>query len=324
MTDRVFRVPGPERQLRFHQLLVAARKTVLMDALRSALAEVEQAAVKAQVMEYVPEDVQQVLAAAGIRDEYVFPLPVLLETSPTLVGYYRLLLGSPQKSFYSSETGLGLFHSMEQKGAATPAQCKALPAFCAAMSKPLADLVRQMSPSMSVQDIQELPLITLGSQFQGGNNNVIGRQATMGIFLAITDLVEPHLIKRTENRLVLRNAAGRTVTIALASDPDVSIVEQVGDASRNRVAIEIKGGTDRSNAHNRAGEAGKSHQKAKSEDYRDFWTIIAKKGVDFEQLTRESPTTTSWFDVAEVLAREGQDWDEFRSRIAEVAGIPLP
>jgi len=192
------------------------------------------------------------------------------------------------------------------------------------MSKPLADLVRQMSPSMSVQDIQELPLITLGSQFQGGNNNVIGRQATMGIFLAITDLVEPHLIKRTENRLVLRNAAGRTVTIALASDPDVSIVEQVGDASRNRVAIEIKGGTDRSNAHNRAGEAGKSHQKAKSEDYRDFWTIIAKKGVDFEQLTRESPTTTSWFDVAEVLAREGQDWDEFRSRIAEVAGIPLP
>lgn len=40
-------------------------------------------------------------------------------------------------------------------------------------------------------------------------------------------------------------------------------------------------------------------------------------------LAGESPTTNLWFDVAEVLARTGEDWEEFRSRIADAAGIPL-
>lgn len=87
--------------------------------------------------------------------------------------------------------------------------------------------------------------------------------------------------------------------------------------------MEIKGGTDRSNAHNRAGEAEKSHQKAKAEGFRDFWTIIAKKGLDTEKLKRESPTTNSWFDAAQVLGREGSDWEEFRNRLAGQVGIPL-
>ncbi len=324
MNGQVLNVPGSARQLRFHQLLVAARKTILVDALHLTLSQVDPAEVKAQIVEYVPDDVQRHLAAAGIRDEHVFPLPILLETTPTLVGYYRLLLGCPQKSFYRSETGLGLFRGMEQKGTSTPAQCAALPAFCLAMSYPLAELVREMSPALGPRDIRELPLITLGSQFQGGNNNVIGRQATNGVFLAISELVELYIEKRSENKLILSNSAKRAVYIALASDPDVSIIEEVGGAFRQKVAIEIKGGTDRSNAHNRAGEAEKSHQKAKNAGYRDFWTIIAKKGVDFAQLTRESPTTTSWFDVAEVLAREGADWEDFRSRVAEATGIPLP
>src|SRR5258707_4652038 len=34
-------------------------------------------------------------------------------------------------------------------------------------------------------------------------------------------------------------------------------------------------------------------------------------------------TTNSWFDVAQVLARQGDDWKEFRSRFADSAGIPL-
>ena len=78
-----------------------------------------------------------------------------------------------------------------------------------------------------------------------------------------------------------------------------------------------------SNAHNRAGEAEKSHQKAKRKDFRDFWTLIGKKGLDMAKLAHESPTTTSWFDVAQVLAREGADWDVFRSRLSGEIGIPL-
>jgi hypothetical protein len=56
--------------------------------------------------------------------------------------------------------------------------------------------------------------------------------------------------------------------------------------------------------HNRAGEAEKSHIKAKTQDFRDCWTIISLTGVNVTKLRAESPTTNSWFDVAQVLARE--------------------
>lgn len=323
MNDCALNPPGAQRQLGFHQLLVAARKNVLMDALSEALVTIDPCVLKEQLVEFVPSDVQQILAGAGIRDEHVFPTPVVLETAPTLVGYYRLLLGSPQKTFYRSETGMGKFRSMEVNGTLTPTQRSILSAFCYSMGDVLADLVRQLSPTITMRDVHELPLITLGSQFQGGNNNTIGQRATNGVFLAITELVEPYIEKRTERRITIKNAAGRKVVFTLASDPDVGIEEEFGGVLRRKVAIEIKGGTDRSNAHNRAGEAEKSHQKARNEGYRDFWTIIAKKGVDVALLAQESPTTTSWFDVTHVLGQEGDDWADFCSRIAEVAGIPL-
>jgi hypothetical protein len=76
------------RQLRFHQLLVAARKTVLGDALSAALALIDQDILRTQLGNYVPKDVQKILAVARIRDEYVFPAPIVLQTKPTLLGYY--------------------------------------------------------------------------------------------------------------------------------------------------------------------------------------------------------------------------------------------
>jgi hypothetical protein len=131
------------------------------------------------------------------------------------------------------------------------------------------------------------------------------------------------MIKREDRRLTLRNASSRKVVTALASDPDVCLQEEFDGRLRNKVAIEIKGGTDKSNAHNRAGEAEKSHQKARREGFRDFWTLIAKKGLDLSKLRNESPTTNSWFNVAQVLGRKGEDWEEFRSRLAGEVGIPL-
>jgi hypothetical protein len=115
------------RQLRFHQLLVAARKTVLGDALSDALTAIDPNVLRSQLATYVPEDVQQILAAAGIRDEYVFPTTIVLEQKPTLLGYYRLLLGVPQKSFYGSESGRGRFKSMEERGVLTESQRSSLP-----------------------------------------------------------------------------------------------------------------------------------------------------------------------------------------------------
>jgi hypothetical protein len=147
MVDCVLRPPGPERQLGFHQLLVAARKTVLVDALKEALAKVDPCVLRAQVLEYAPPDALSILATAGIRDEQVFPTPVLLEAMPTLLGYYRLLLGSPQKSFYRSETGMGQFKGMEAGRTLTERQRAMLPDLCKAMSTVLADLVLHTLPA---------------------------------------------------------------------------------------------------------------------------------------------------------------------------------
>ena len=97
----------------------------------------------------------------------------------------------------------------------------------------------------------------------------------------------------------------------------------MGERVLHKVAIEVKGGTDVSNAHNRAGEAEKSHQKARDSGFPEFWTVISKQGLQLPKLKRESPTTNHWFDVTEVLAREGTDWDDFRQRLAGAVGIPL-
>jgi len=70
---------SPSRQIVFHQMLVAARKTALMDALSEALGEIDPALFKKQISQYLPRDTQKILASAGIRDEHVFPVPAILE-----------------------------------------------------------------------------------------------------------------------------------------------------------------------------------------------------------------------------------------------------
>lgn len=318
----IVRAPSASRQVQFHQLLVAARKTWLRDALSAALKTVDPVDLKQQIQQYAPRDVQQILAAAGIRDEYVFPTPVVLVRKPTLVGYYRLLLGVPRKGFYRTGTGMSLFQNMEKKDTVTPQQTAALPAFCKAMSVELAELVRGISPRIATRDLEELPLLTLGSMIQGANNVKIGEEAKQNVFVVIREIVRLHIQSQTANTITVQNAAGRVVTLSFGADPDIRIQERFGDELRNRVAVEIKGGTDSSNAYNRVGEAEKSHQRARAQGFRDFWTLIATRRVDLAKLKSGSPTTRGWFDVTQILAREGPDWIEFRSRLIGEVGIP--
>src|SRR5713101_4975252 len=149
MNDGPIPVPEAARQVRFHQLLVSARKTWLVDALSEALSRIDPRQLKTQLLELVPADAQKILAKAGIRDEHIFATPILLEAAPTLVGYYRLLLGLPQKTFYGSGTRMGPFKNMEMKGTLRPGTRARLPAFCEAMNSALADLVRQISPRIT-------------------------------------------------------------------------------------------------------------------------------------------------------------------------------
>src|SRR5437879_2185710 len=117
------------------------------------------------------------------------------------------------------------------------------------MAAPLAELVRQI-PNITKRDISELPLLTFGSQLQGSNNTAIGRKAMQDMFMAVSEIVEPFVTERTAVRLTVKNSAGRTVYITRAHDPDVAIQEAVGNRIHHKVAIEVKGGTDVSNAHN--------------------------------------------------------------------------
>src|ERR1700726_3510120 len=105
-------IPSPSRQIAFHQLLVAARKLWLFVGLKKGLSQLDPSTIKTEAAQFVPTDVQKILSSTGIRDEYVFPFPTVLAAKPTLVGYYRFLLGMPQKRFYSSGSGMAQFKSM--------------------------------------------------------------------------------------------------------------------------------------------------------------------------------------------------------------------
>jgi XcyI restriction endonuclease len=196
-TAPVLNPPSPARQVRFYQLLVAARRQWFMDALSEALGGLDQGVIKGQIREYVPGDVQKILAAAGLRDEYVFPVPSVIETKPSLVGYYRLLLGAPQKSFYKGSTGMGRFKGMEESGTMSKKAQVSVPEFCRAMANPLAELVRQI-PKITERDLHELPLLTFGSQLQGSNNTQIGKTAMKEVFIAVKEIVANYIVATTE------------------------------------------------------------------------------------------------------------------------------
>ena len=160
------RCPSISRQIAFQQLLAAARKTWLHEALSEALSVADPSKVKAQLTSYVPEDAQRLLAAARVRDEHVFPVPIVLETKPTLIGYYRLLAGIPQKSFYAGNTGMAPFKSMETSGVLNEKHRQLLPAYCREMCRALGEIVRQISPAIKQQDVDQLPILTFGARFR--------------------------------------------------------------------------------------------------------------------------------------------------------------
>lgn len=146
---------SPSRQVIFHQMLVATRKTALMEALSEALGQIDPSLLKKQISRYVPKDAQKRLAAAGIRDEHVFPLPAVLERQPTLIGCYRLMLGVSQKRFYRKGTDMGPFRSMESRGLLNANRRPDLDSFCTVMSEHLAELVRQISPTITARDVSD-------------------------------------------------------------------------------------------------------------------------------------------------------------------------
>lgn len=319
-----FDFPPPARQVYVHEVLAGARPTVLHAAVRAAAADIDPRVLRDELARHVPSAGLQALQGTGVRDELVFAVPPILRHTPTTLGYYRLLLGASQKRFYQRGTGLLPFKSMEDRGHVRAEADPLLDPLCDQLNQAMAVLVTALPTGSLREDIDQLPLMMLGAQADGSWRTRIGQEATKGVFAALKNVIlqrDRTITTSGDNAVTVMNSAGREVTLALAPDPDVVIKEQVNDQVMVKVALEIKGGTDVSNVHNRAGEAEKSHRKAFQAHAQDFWTVISLTGADREALQRESPTTRQWFDVEEVLAGTGPSWTSLVNHTISAMGI---
>jgi len=109
------KIPVPIQQIDFAFALLTARSLWLQDALSETVNQLEISTIDRQLSSLVPKKSLKSLARKGLRGELLFAVPCILEKSPQLLGYYRLLLGFSQKSFYSHNYGLTSFKNMEAK-----------------------------------------------------------------------------------------------------------------------------------------------------------------------------------------------------------------
>lgn len=311
-------VPDVETQLAFSVRLAELSSLQLGAALARAVAGLSVPAIDAELQQIVGAERLSKLASMGMRGEVLFAVPLVLRQDPRLLAYYRLLLGVSQKEFSKN---FSRFRLMETKGILTPGADPGLSELCARLCDAAWTLVDNLS-EVSLGLIRDLQLLTLGAQLRGSRLNEIGKAAVQLVFKRIRNAIgDGAVISETTSTIVLRNSAGRAVTIAFSSDPDISITEQLDSSTRNVLAVEVKGGTDRSNIHNRMGEAEKSHQKAKAKGYVEFWTIINAE-VDPATARSESPTTNQVFDLARIIDTSDTEWARFRDFLTSRLGVP--
>lgn len=175
---------------------------------------------------------------------------------------------------------------------------------------------------ISLTTIRDLQMLTLGPQLRGGLNTEFGKNASEIVFKMLKSLVAPYLKNETNRELIIQNDSKRIVTIEFSSDPDISIIEKIGLTSRPLVSIEIKGGKDKSNIHNRIGEAEKSHQKAKGQNFFEFWTML-RVDLDYAHAKRESPTTTRFFNIDHIQDPNHREYQLFRDLLSSLLSIQI-
>jgi len=319
----IINIPVPELQIDFSFALDHIRKIYLQEALSETVDKTELQTLDNQLFEYVPQKSLKALAILGLRGELVFPVPCLLEANPFLLGYYRLLLGFSQKEFYTTKFGVSGFKPMEIKGLLSDKNQSRLPELCKGMiGSACAFLDRIGVDRISKEHFDDLTLLTVGPQLRGGANVKKGIVGIVDVFESIHRIVEHATKKLTSSKIQIINAAERKVVIEFASDPDIVIKEEISSSGyRNVIAIEVKGGTDFSNIHNRVGEAEKSHQKAKADGYVECWTVVNVDRIDMEMARRESPSTNRFYRLSALKSSTGGEYEDFKNRILALTGI---
>jgi len=316
-------IPVPKLQIGFSFALGLFRKKYLKEALSATLNDINLNKVNQQLTKYVPAVELKELAKNGLRGELVFPVPCMLEANPFLLGYYHLLLGFSQKAFYTAEFGITNFKSMEMKGILTPKNKIILPNLCKSMISSACALIDGIGADRLSKDLlDELALLTVGPQLRGGANVQKGNDAIIAVFKAIHTIVEHAATESTSSKIQIKNAAGRNVAIEFSPDPDIVILEEMSARSlRNIIAVEVKGGEDFSNIHNRIGEAEKSHQKAKAKGYVECWTVVNVDRIDMDMAKRESPSTNRFYRISDLKSGIGAEYEDFKERIISYTGI---
>lgn len=316
-------IPIPELQIDFSFALGQIRSVYLQDALSKTVETLDLSKLDKELSAFVPQISLKALAKHGLRGELVFPVPCLLEANPFLLGYYRMLLGFSQKAFYTAEFGIAGFKAMEEKGNLTATHKAALPDLCKGLILCAVALVDGIGVDrLSKELLDDLTLLTVGPQLRGGANVKKGVAGIVNVFQAIHDIVEHAATDSSTSKIEIKNAANRKVLIEFAPDPDIVIREEMNKKNcRNIIAIEVKGGTDFSNIHNRVGEAEKSHQKAKSAGYVECWTVVNVDRIDMDMAKRESPTTNRFYRLSALTAKSGNEYEDFKNRIIALTGI---
>jgi XcyI restriction endonuclease len=314
-------LPSSKPQASVATFLEEFRRLYLQQALSNAIAAADLRTINAELDHLAPAEDLKALASRGIRGEFLFALPSLLKMKPNLLGYYRLLLGYSQKEFYN-KTKLGRFKCMEDSGRLTPKLETEFQDLCAALIQKGSELLHAIgSEKMTLDLLDDLTLLTLGPQLRGSKNTQIGIIANRAVFEIIQQIVKHAILKATESRLEILNAAKRNVMIAFSADPDISISEKMATDERNIVAIEIKGGADASNIWNRLGEAEKSHQSAKQRGFVEFWTIYNVPHLDLHKARVKSPTTNRFYSLIELSSPASEEFADFRERLLSLVGI---
>lgn len=319
----MFKIPDPELQIDFSGVLAEIRGQYLQDALSATVQKLDITELDKALAEFVPKPSLSMLASHGLRGELMFPVPLVLTEKPHLLGYYRLLYGYSQKEFYTTETGVSRFQSMEKRGLLSAGNSIKLPDLCKALADAgvlLLDGIGAKRISQALLD--DLTLLTLGPQLRGGANVKKGAAGIVKVFDAIHEIVRPAVKDASPNKIEIENAAGRRVLIEFAPDPDIIIREEMSaDNFRELIAIEVKGGSDFSNIHNRIGEAEKSHQKAKAAGYVECWTVVNVDRIDMDMGKRESPTTNRFYRISDLVNGSGPEYQDFRARVISLTGI---
>lgn len=317
--------PAPQMQIDFAFELKRFRALYLHSALSETVRDMDIAELDRQLAEYVPKADLATLAKYGLRAELLFAVPLVLESNPHLVGYYRLLMGYSQKDFYGRDKGFGasIFKLMEAKGKASTAALSALPQLCEAFCSSASTLLAGVGSLQVTRELfDDLSLLTVGPQLRGGANNKRGSEGIVRVFEIIREIVAHATAEVRGGAIEVNSATGRKVLIEFAPDPDIIIREEMAHQHyRNVVAIEIKSGTDHSNIHNRIGEAEKSHQKARQRGYTECWTVVNVSRLDMTKAKGESPSTDRFYSLSALSLKAGEEYDDFSRRVLSLTSI---